>query len=397
VACRPRSRWTVLLAVTALSAGCSGSATPTTTQAQTTSVALTTTSTVSATSATAASTTTTTTVPLTTVTTGPRPIPSVPEVSAGWELLPGDVLVANEDGVQVVRDGVVAARPVTSPVDTALPDLAGGLIFVVPSVCDNVGSRPDSPESSWVLWRASADGSATVVFDSRISDLPGPLTLYAVAAVTPVSVSPSAIFTQLAPSEADPAFTLDRVMLLPLDGTATPTFVPAQTPGEGGVTGLGWLEPLNRLVMSTASDGGTWLSAWAIDGEPIDWPTNPVPETAHCPADEGFNDCLRSVTTVPGTALVVYAEDNIPKRGATDLIVFDTATATEVSRVRITEPGILTRTLPLTASSTTVVVSRMRLDEDQPHWVDMPVLVYDLGTMTLTELPIAGRGAPVSQ
>ena len=397
---RSGSRWTALLAVTALSAGCSGSATPSTTQPPTTSSTSTTTSTLSTlstTSTSTTSTTTTTTAPPTTVTAGPRPLPPVPEVSAGWELLPGDVVVANEEGVHIVREGAVVGNPVTSPVDTALPDLAGGLILLVPGSCDHTGCRPDSPDGSWVLWRVSPDGSATVVFDSHFSDLPGPLALYAVAVVTPVSVSPSAIFTQLEPSEADPNFTLERVMVLPLDGTATPTFVPAQTPGEGGVTGLGWLDAGNRLIMSTGSDGGSWLSAWAIDGDPVDWPTNPVPETARCPADEGRNDCLCSVATIPGTGLIAYAEDDTPGRSATDLVIFDTTTATEVGRLRVTEPGMFTWTLPLTASSTTVVVSRMRLDEDQPRWVDLPVLVYDLGAMTLTELPIAGRAAPVGQ
>ncbi len=397
----PGSRWTALLAVTALSAGCSGSATPTTTEPPTTSLAPTTTSTLPTTSATTTSTTaastTTTTAPPTTVTTGPPPTPPVPEVSAGWELLPGDVVVANEEGVHIVREEVVVGTPVTSPVDTALPDLAGGLVLLAEAPCGQVECPGDYPLSSWILWRVAPDGSASAIYDPRSSDWPEvDLTLYAVAVIAPVSVTPCAIFTVAVPSEADPAFFLDRVMLLPLDGTATPILVPAQTPGEGGVTGLGWLEAGGRLIMSTASDGGTWLSAWTIDGAPVDWPTNPLPETAHCPDDEGFNDCLRSVAVIPGTDLIAYAEDETSMRSATDLVIFDTASATEITRLRVTEPDTFTWIAPLTASATNVVISGMRLaGEDQPEWVHLPVLVYDLDTRTLTALPISGKAAPV--
>jgi hypothetical protein len=397
VICRAANRWAALLAVTALAAACSGSATPATTEPPATSSASTTTSTPTITATT--TTLTSTATPPATVTIGPWPHHPVPEVATGWTLLPGDVVVANEEGVHIVRDGVVVGTPVTSPVDTALPDHAGGLVLLAPAPCDQTGCSGDNPLSSSLLWRVTPDGSAQVIYDPRDSDPPGGfLTLYGVAAITPVSAAPCAIFTVEAPSEADPAFYLDRVMLLPLDGTAVPTFVPAQTPGEGGVTGLGWLDTGSRLIMSTASDGGTWLSAWTIDGAPVDWPTNPVPETAHCPANEGFNHCLRSVTVIPGTDLIAYAEDDTPKRGATDLVIFDTTTATEVRRLLVTEPDTFTWTAPLAVSSTTVVVSRMRLaGEDQPEWVYLPVLVYDLDTGILTELPITGKAAPVDQ
>ena len=139
------------------------------------------------------------------------------------------------------------------------------------------------------------------------------------------------------------------------------------------------------------------LSAWTLAGDPIDWPSNPVSETAHCCCAPGFNDCLRSVTTIPETTLIAYAEDDIPKRGAADLVIFDTAdrdpdVTRAHHRARHPHPDRDAQRHPHRHRRQPGPNRRTR--RAGPLGVPAPSRVRPRRG-TLTELPISGRGAAV--
>jgi hypothetical protein len=339
--------------------------------------------------ATSAPSTTTAQVETTTTITPPRILPKVPQVFEGWALEAGDLLVSNEDGVHIVRLGVVVATAVTSPVETAVADRRGGMVVLAPD--------PDVYPAYWpdpftgggrVLWRVSPDGTAEALYTS---DGPafgkGKLSLLGVDVVSPISEAPSAIFTKTEPHPADPVFDWERVLVLPLDGTTTPTLIPVETPGEGGVTGLGWQGSTDRLLMTTGSDGGAFLSMWSGAGDPVAWSTNPLPEG---------RDGYLKVTTIPGTTLIAYTEASW--REPADLVVFDTGTGTELRRVRIDVPDTTTLVKMLHAGIDAIAISRVTIEQQEgsAKWVYLPVLVYDLTTGTLTEMPLVGTATLVS-
>lgn len=325
--------------------------------------------------------TTTTEVQASTTVTVPSVLPLVPQVSIGWVLEKGDVLVSNEDGVHVVRDGVVVATPVTSPVETAVADGTGGIVVLAPDPDRHPAYWPDPFSGGGrVLWRVLPDGTTEALYVSEVSDFgTGILNLYGVAVVSQISGAPSAIFTRTEPHPADSVFSLERVMVLPLDGTAVPTLIPEG--GGGLVTGLGWQDPTGTLVMSSGGEGEVFLSMWSSAGDPVEWSTNPLPE--------GWDGYLQ-ITTIPDTTLIAITEAVWGEPA--DLVVFDTHTGTEVGRVRIDGANPMTLVKGVHAGSDAIAISRVTIEQqqDSAKWVYLPVLIYDLTTGTLDELPLAG-------
>jgi hypothetical protein len=159
--------------------------------------------------------------------------------------------------------------------------------------------------------------------------------------------------------------------------------------GEGGITGVAWQESDNRLIVSVATDGGTWLEAWDFDDSgadwPSEWPTNPVPEGTGCPDDESFNDCLDTVTTLPGTTLIAYTETN-SERTLTHLVIYDTEAGTELRRILVAEFPTFVKQLH--ASDTQIAVSLLTYRDLRYHY--LPTLVVDIETGSVREMPLGG-------
>ena len=316
------------------------------------------------------------------------------------------MLVANFDGVHIVRDGTVVAKPVTSPAQAAFADGEGGIILTVAphSSYQDIEASPLDR-----IWRVAPDGRIEVMFDA--SELAGGAgsspTLYQVTTLDHFPAGPTLVFTVEQPFTSESPFTQAQVWALPLDAPAVlPGPIPIPNPGDGDVTGLGWLETENVYVMATASDGGTALSMWTADGDPVEWASNPETEETRCSADEGYNDCMRAATVIPDTSLIGYAVSDysgslIHNSGrATDLVIFDVATGAEVDRVRIlTGPGYSTTTWHLHATSTTVAVSwAWHEQNDGGEWqLIRAAAVYDLTTRSLTDLRIGGVASAVGQ
>lgn len=185
-----------------------------------------------------------------------------------WALETGDVLVANESGVLVGR-GESVWSVVTGPVDVALSDLTGGIVFTTPDSTSIWRIRgPGAPvEEVFSAGGIAAEGAGPPklyqVFD-RTGQVPGPSVVFTIGVVEPIT-----------------GWTVDEVWAVPLDGADALLQGPLgiETPGEGGVTGLGWLDAEGVFVMSEQSDGGapsacgTLRARWP--GHRIRSPTRP--------------------------------------------------------------------------------------------------------------------------
>ncbi len=330
----------------------------------------------------------------------PAGTPQMPEPTGGWSLRSGDVLVAGPDGVVVVRDGVVVHRPVISPAHRAFVDAEGAIVFTIP----DPGSHPEywvdpSEKGNDRIWRVHPDGRLEVLFSgSGVTDGSTP-TLYQVY-WDDAPPGETVIFTtsQSLPSEA--AFSRSSVWNWSLHAPAVlQTAMSIPTPGEGGVTGIGWLPSEEVFVMSVQSEGGTSLSLSDAVGQPVSWPGNPETMETRCSADEGFNDCLAVVTVIPDTSLIAYVVSDLSGLGiddskrATDLVTFDLSTGTEVDRTRIlTGPGYSTQDWSLTASNEAIALSwGWYIKDEQGNWQGRrTAAIYEIGTRTLNVLPIEG-------
>jgi len=334
-----------------------------------------------------------TTVAPTTTTT--EVLPDEPIVAAGWSLQSGDLLVSGHDGVRVVRDGAVVSQPVTSPVELTLDDGYGGILFTTP--------RPELFPDHWpilfggggyVIWRLSPDGSLEKLHDSGDSGWSlGAIDLSRVDLLSlRLGEPPTLLYTQVERIGSTDQYsdTREAVVALtlgpPWEPPGNPIKLPIETPGEGGVTGLGFQETEGRLIMSTASDGGGWLSAWTADGSPLAWATNPIPEGTPCPDDPGFSHCLWSATTVPGTSLIAYLETDA-HRNKTDLVIYDTTTGAEQHKLQIPTNGAI-YVENIHASATQIVISRLTYESSAYRY--LPMLLVDVETGAINELPITG-------
>ena len=339
---------------------------------------------------------------ITATTTSFGTLPEAPLVTTGWSLQAGDFLVAGHAGVSVVRGGEVVSRPVMSPVESAFGD-AGSIVFVTPD--------PDRFPDHWptrgggggyLMWRAQPDGVVRVIARTGPIDFDrgaGKISLYQVPVIGLIlsGTAPGAEFQATPIYVFDPEVSPDYVRLMPLghdDGVGSG--VGHSGPGEGGFTGVGWQESDQRLIVAVASDGGGWLEAWDFGGPsprqwPSDWPTNPLPRGTPCRDDPSFNHCLDSVTTLPGTTLIAYTETD-SRQVATELVVFDTETGTELQRLQVAVGPAFVKLLNGDAAQ--VVVSLMTWDG--ARYVHLPALVVDVATGHTVELPIPGVATVIS-
>jgi hypothetical protein len=388
VARRVRCRWPALLAVIVLAVACSDSATTTTgppssssTSASTSSSSLPVTT---STSATTTSSPTTTVLPTTTSATF---LPDVPQVIAGWSLERGDVLVANGDGVQLLRDGERVGSLITSPTEVTFADGSGGLVVQMPDPGRYPDYWPAGGDGS--VWRITPEADVQLAFRATpmpAASYPPTLDLLALVVIAPLSAEPSLVFVEYTHYPGG-GVSLKRLWALPLDGTAEPTQIPADLPGEGSVTGLGWQPPNERFLMATSSDGGEWFSAWDLDGTELAWPTNPANRDDPWPPDRDCGHCVWTLAPIPETSLIAYVDSaNHPEESPSDLVIYDTAAGREVDRLQVADTKVwVTR---LHSDGETVAISRLAWRDT--HYEYLPVLLYDLSTGSVTELNVAG-------
>ena len=274
-------------------------------------------------------------------------------MASGWELESGDFLVANAHGVAVVREGEVVAQPVLSPVESALAEFSGAIVFITPDPGLYPSQWPALGEGGgYVVWRVQPDGELTHLLRTDFT-IDGPL-----GAITffqaPEMPRRAEGFTTPIFKVSLPGFE-DRLL------TATAGNFSSATFGIGlgaEITGAGWQESENRLIVSLVGEQGPWLAALDHDddsgvGWPSDWPNNPLP-LGVCAPDGGSGECVGTVTSLPGTTLIAYTITD-PEETRTELVIYDTRGGTELRRLLVAEAPMHVKMLH--ASGDTVVVS----------------------------------------
>ena len=271
-----------------------------------------------------------------------------------------------------------------------MADGLGGLIVQMPDAAwyPDHWPRPFGGGGS-VLWQVTPEVDVQLAFRATpMPDASSPptLSLLALAVIVPLSAEPSLVFVENT-NYPGGGLSLLRLWALLLDGRGEPTEIPADLPGEGGVTGLGWQPRDDRFLMATSSDGGEWFTAWDLDGTELTWSTNPASRDDPWPADRTCGRCVWTLATIPETSLIAYVDStNHPQESPSDLVIYDTATGTETDRLQIADPDVwVTR---LHSDGETVAISRLTWADNTYEY--LPVLLYDLSTGSITELDIAG-------
>ena len=323
--------------------------------------------------------------------------PSIRPATVGdWELLPGDILVANSDGVQQMRDGALVGTPVTSPTHAAISDGMGGIILQ-PVEADPPPSG-HLPEGALEIWRVSPEGPATLLHRSDVeAHSVGRITLFDVALVETLSMFPSLVFAESrCIDQVGPyCHPQDVLAALPLDGDSEPVAITAPVGSwEGGIGGVAWRpQHPGALIVSMGAEGSFWMSAWDISGDEIDWLENPNPYVA-----DGAGNSIFSMAGISPN-LVAYLEMHLfdSSTGAgflvvsTDLVIYDTSIGLETKRLTI-DPIVGWGYLHA-SGSTVAITSQSWSEEQQEHY--RPVLLYDRVDDEFEVLQVAGRATVV--
>lgn len=377
-----KARTVTVMAMLALTAACTaGDSATTTIPSTSTSSIVAASTTLEPTTSSGVSTTTTTTIP---------PLPTEPAVTAGWALRRRDLLVANQEGVHIVRDGVVVARPVTSPVEAAISDGAGAIVFVTPLEDLYPGAWPDPDRGGgFVIWKAYSDGVVQSVLHTGpvvIDGAYGPITLYQAVLIPEFGdlTRPKVMFSTADTRPEDPPFTNDRVNILMMTGNTLGWGIHPREFGGTGVSGAGWLAREELLVVVARDADASWLAAVGFPSQD-GWPANPIPEGTPCADDPAVFDCLGTVTTFLLNSWIACTITDAAKT-VTDLVVIDLDTGDEIERVRVAETPVVVKQIH--AFNNRVVVSLLMRDGEGYH--HLPAVMIDIGSDQIETVPVPG-------
>lgn len=316
--------------------------------------------------------------------------PEEPVVSAGWSLESGDFLVSGVEGIQVVRQGAVVFRPVTSPVEAAFSGETGSIFFVAPS--------PELFPEQWptphggggvVLWELYPNGSLQIVVRGDGSTGPiGALSILGVEDLGQLAEDfPSYRVTPIV--VADPGDGPDVVWLTRI---RPPTHWPRPyQPEQGDIVGAGWLDgpPGGQLFVAVHHGDEHWLERWTLYIGVSPWP-NPAPRGTRCPDDPDLSNCLGTVTALPDTSLIAYTETD-RAQSMTYVVLFDVLDGIETGRWLVAESPVVVKQLH--ASSGRIIVNLVH--EEGDRYFHLPAWVIDIEGGDAAPLAIPGLASIV--
>ncbi|MCB2223491.1 MAG: hypothetical protein KQH83_04860, partial [Actinobacteria bacterium] len=311
------------------------------------------------------------------------PWPALPEVATGWEVRPGDVLLAGLDGITIVRDGETVAQPVTVPVQTAVGDGNGGIVALpteTPERIDPFG------RGATVLWRLHGNGTAEAVCEA-----PGGIKLF-----EPFTDAASTTWLLFAEEREVEDWMIDHLVAMPLRLGGPVTLVEG-TSWEGGFSGAVWME--GAVVFVFEAEGVEWIGATGLDGGEVELGHNPAPLLfqGYCRAGGCPGWSVHLLATVPyGYQIATVAHPDGAIIGPeTSLMLFDLGTGEETSLAPLPEESALVYTR-LSADAERILISRAGpSDGDDIGHASLPVLEYDLTSGALTETGMVGTAVIV--
>lgn len=304
--------------------------------------------------------------PTTPPTTEPAPPPPIDVTEGFWPSAIERILVANGDGItQILSDGrAQLLRP--EPAELAVDDDAGGLLFVTKQG-PNLGKYLYT-----VMWEP-AGGHPIRVMTGEHLDLAGP-------AAMPFRHPGPRFALYVTRGDHETGDYCAAVMPLTVLGTSdrlAEELVTCRRAGER-VLRTHWSGRILALVVG----GGdvSWLEFADGDGGSLEFAHNPEPRSDAT----GWIDHPALAT---GTNQLVYTSAETRGRDTfVDLVAVDLDSGTELTRVRVANPGTVVTRVDSVAGA--AVVSRA--DGTGPLVEPLPALLVDLATGTMGEAPLAG-------
>ncbi|MEE9298342.1 MAG: hypothetical protein V3V29_04825 [Acidimicrobiia bacterium] len=324
---------------------------------------------------------TTTVVPTTTApTTTAAPTTTTEAISA--DLQPGDIVVAGEEGVRIVRDGEVLARPLDQPTQNAIASPDGSIVYHGVEA----GAYPDLwppsiPLGEPVLRIIDPDGLIRVLYDRGSQ-----FHLFEIAEIPEVAAGPSAVLVRSDIVDDFP-FRTDSIVIVPLDGSA-PYVIDEVAGFESFITGLAWMDGF--FAAAFAGEGIEAFIALDLDGRQLPWPANPEPADSR-----DFDVHVMNLTRIGDTRLIAYTRSQgFPFDDEVDLVIYDTAAGVEIASLPVFSAGFAGTAIH--ASADVIVVSGVE-DNGAADWplVQVQLVVVDAATLAVDEIDIVGTGSVV--
>ncbi len=290
----------------------------------------------------------------------------LPLAASGWSLEPGDLLAESPGEVNILRDGLVVATPVTSP--------AAGVLALDPETLVVV------PTGSPDLWIVRADGTTERLYRGNFG-------VHLLGLVTIPGFGPGewVAFSEAGPNLYGPAAIeletyIDWLVLLNLE-TRVRLVMPARV-GEGDYNGIAARG--TYIVLSASAEGSCWFEARDAAGRVVPFANNPAPyDTLPWPAEIAH---LAGVGDTGRWAFIV-ADDY---SGAVEeyLVIYDPASGTEITRSVV--PGSAeerVRVWQVDADDTTVAVTTAGWNGT--HY-EFTAHLFDLATGNWTSFEVPG-------
>ncbi len=319
---------------------------------------------------------TTTVVPTTTA----APTTTTEAISA--DLQPGDIVVAGEEGVRIVRDGEVLARPLDQPTQNAIAAPDGSIVYhgVEPGAYPDLWP-PSIPLGEPVLRIIGPDGLIRVLYDrgSRFH-------LFEIAEIPEVAAGPSAVLVRSDIVDDFP-FRTDSIVIVPLDGSA-PYVIDEVAGFESFITGLAWMDGF--FAAAFAGEGIEAFIALDLDGRQLPWPANPEPAEAR-----DFDVHVMNLTRIGDTRLIAYTRSqSFPFDDQVELVIYDTAAGVEIASLPVFAAGFAGTAIH--ASADVIVVSGVEnIGADDWPLVQVPLVVVDAATLVVDGIDLVGTGSVV--
>ena len=298
------------------------------------------------------------------------------------ELAMGDILAAGEDGVGVVRDGDVVARPIDTPTVRAFVASGSSIVFHGPIA----GDYPDRWPPTILLGEPvvriiHSDGRIEILYEGGDWHH-----LFGLAEVPAVAEGHSLLLVRSDVVDDFP-FRTDSIVVVPLNGSP-PHRLEEVAGFESIITGLAWMDAF--FAVAFAGEGIEAFDALDLDGQRVPWPENPEPAETR-----DFAVHVANLTRVGVTSVIVYTRTTgFAFEETVDLVRYDTDAGIELSAIPLFEAGF--DATAISASIDAVVVSGIR-DTGAGDWpfAQDPLVVFSPAAPEGAQIDVIGSGSIV--
>ena len=281
-----------------------------------------------------------------------------------------ELLIASDRGVDVITPdgGQVALTAI--PAVSAFADGAGGVVFQ--------GMEPpgEDPPSAAIMWLPASGGDAVTIVPDGFADV---VTLQDAGLVD---------------GEASAVFTVRTDAHEPEQSTETLTVQPVEDGEPRPVTDLGGWESGAHdvtlggdvLAANMHAESTTWFAFFDLDGEPLEVPANPLPESEQCQGEPG---CPYLVTIGDTGERIAWLTGDVGEGGTLTVVPADQSRPAATIAWSAQPDGVSFERLGLAGG--TAVISRVQDTGD--GFTPIAPLVVDLATQQVRDAGMEGFAA----